>query len=359
MCRESKIGPHTLERLKEAMKKSCESDEVFAISRLLSMVFWDAEIRKSLSNQGTVDVLLQLLERLVDVMEKQGPISAFAFNISADVMRIFFQLTSEFGPLNMQVAAASSAYPMTTEAAKLEGNHIGEVPAYIADLFSRSIELLKRILLFDFRDAQRSQLQMTCIPFAINMPKEQILKFDAFVTLPHLMKILNHQLVAQDQSSAASMLMLFTKIARDEPKTRALFMESLFPRWREIFQQQGDAVAMPPQHNGTMGKLIIDCMQSSNTGLHFYANEFVFLLCNERAGAFTKFVGFGPAAGHLAVRGLMNVGDVAKRTGATSGEFSFLLRFCSLWIWRNRKWRGCSTRASSCERLEGNFHSRT
>merc|ERR1711991_314366 len=71
-------------------------------------------------------------------------------------------------------------------------------------------------------------------------------------------------------------------------------------------------------------------MQSANTGLHFYANEFVFLLCNENAGAFTRFVGFGPAAGssslflsffslyfegHLAVRGLMNFGDVAQKTG--------------------------------------------
>lgn len=86
-------------------------------------------------------------------------------------------------------------------------------------------------------------------------------------------------------------------------------MQTMFPRWKEIFESaDNDGVQMPSQHRDTMGKLVIDCMQSINTGLHFYANEFVFLLCNENAGAFTRFVGFGPAAGHLAVRGLMNFG---------------------------------------------------
>jgi hypothetical protein len=129
--------------------------------------------------------------------------------------------------------------------------------------------------------------------------------------LPHLMDILHHHLERNDNSAAASLLMLFTKIARDESRTRAIFMMRLFPRWKEVFDSNdGEGVRMPRQHEGTTGKLIIDAMQSSNTGLQFYANEFVFLLCNENAGAFTKFVGFGPAAGHLAVRGLMNMGSV-------------------------------------------------
>lgn len=42
--------------------------------------------------------------------------------------------------------------------------------------------------------------------------------------------------------------------------------------------------------------------------MQFFSNEFVFLLCNETAGAFTRFVGFGSAAGHLAMRGLMKIG---------------------------------------------------
>ncbi len=125
------------------------------------------------------------------------------------------------------------------------------------------------------------------------------------------MDILHHHLEVGDNSATASVLMLFTKIARDEPRTRAIFMMRLFPRWKEVFDSNdGEGVRMPKQHEGTTGKLIIDGMQSSNTGLQFYANEFVFLLCNENAGAFTKFVGFGPAAGHLAVRGLMNMGNV-------------------------------------------------
>jgi hypothetical protein len=78
----------------------------------------------------------------------------------------------------------------------------------------------------------------------------------------------------------------------------------------------------------------VDAMQSSNTGLQFYANEFVYLLCNESAGAFTRFVGFGPAAGHLAVRGLMNMGSVKgkerKREREREKEIFFfvLVKFC-------------------------------
>ena len=319
VLREENWGQKSFNCLKGSMKQSMEGDTIFALCRLLNMELWDIDIRNSLLNQETVDTLIALLTHHVEHLEKSGeePANSHRFNIAGDVMRMFFQLTTEYGPLNRQVASAGTAYPMTSEASKLESDaHSEPFPPYIDSLFVQSIELLKRVLLFDFNDAKKSQLQMTCIPYALNMSKEQILKFDAYVTLPHLIKICNHQLVSQDFSAAASMLMLFTKIARDEPKTRALFMETMFPKWREIFQSEGDAVKMPPQHNDTMGKLIIDAMQSSNTGLQFYANEFVFLLCNENAGAFTRFVGFGPAAGHLAVRGLMNFGgDVAQRTG--------------------------------------------
>ncbi len=312
VVREAVWGPVALQWLQDAVKRGRDSDETFALGRLLNMLLWDKEIVEQVSNQAIVDLLLDLLVTSVAHLEgKPDPdlaADARRYNIAGDTMRMFFQLTMDFGPLASRNAAA---YPMTSEAQKQEEKQRQEkpIPPHIADLFARSLEPLQRALLFDYRDVRKSQLQLACITYAINMPKEQILRFDAYKTLPHLMDILHHHLEHKDDAAAASLLMLFTKIARDESKTRAIFMMRMFPRWKEIFESDNsEGVRMPEQHQGTTGKLIIDGMQSSSTGLQFYANEFVYLLCNESPGAFTRFVGFGPAAGHLAVRGLMNLG---------------------------------------------------
>lgn len=41
---------------------------------------------------------------------------------------------------------------------------------------------------------------------------------------------------ALDAAAATTIFMLFTKIVRDEPQTRALFMHVMFPRWREVLE---------------------------------------------------------------------------------------------------------------------------
>jgi hypothetical protein len=309
--REAQWGPLAFAWLQEAAPRCKDSDEVFALGRLMNTLLWDREIATALSGQPLITLLLDLLNHCVARLEapSEGDLAAEArrFNIAGDAMRMFFQLTMDFGPLASKQAAA---YPMTSEAQKQEEEQRKDrpVPPHIAQLFALSLEPLQRALLFDFRDVRKSQLQLACITYAINMPKEQTLKFDAYKTLPHLMDILNYHLEKNDAAAAASTLMLFTKIARDEPKTRAIFMTRMFPRWKEVFESTAEGVRMPEQHLNTPGKLVIDAMQSSSTGLQFYANEFVYLLCNESAGAFTHFVGFGSAAGHLAVRGLMNLG---------------------------------------------------
>jgi hypothetical protein len=325
VLREAKEGPAVVLLLEAAAKVSPDSEEVFAFCRLLNMMLWDAEIMASINDERFVDLLLTLLKHSVTCLEKDsnsGPVDMLRFSIAGDVARMFFQLTMEFGPLNKNHAKSASAYPITSESVKLEDQtkETVPVPAHISKMFENSMEILKTALLFDFKDPRKSQLQLACVTYALNLPKEQILKFDAFVVLPHLMNICHFHLENKTVSASASMLMLFTKIARDEPRTRAIFMQKMFPEWKAIFEDDsGDNVKMPKQHEGTTGKLVIDCMQSSNAGLQFYANEFVFLLCNENAGAFTKFVGFGPAAGHLAVRGLMNMGGATGGGGRGAG----------------------------------------
>lgn len=321
VLREADYGHSTVVCLKHVASQSLESEEVFALCRLLNMELWDPHLKHQVESVELVDLLLRLLQHNVTALDNSkgsSPQDVHRFNIAGDVMRMFFQLSSEFGPLSQKAAKSAAAYPITSESNVFEEQLRRDVPfpPHVAHLFEQSIELLKRALLFDYRDARMSQLQIACVTYAINLPKEQILKFDAFVVLPYLMDILiYHMELGQDEGYIASLLMLFTKIARDEPRTRAIFMQRLFPNWKAVFENPShEPVRMPKQHEGTPGKLIIDYMQASNTGLHFYANEFVFLLCNENAGAFTTFVGFGPAAGHLAIRGLMNVGGKAEGT---------------------------------------------
>jgi hypothetical protein len=70
-----------------------------------------------------------------------------------------------------------------------------------------------------------------------------VLPFELFVqVLPHLMDILHHHLERADNSAASSVLMLLTKIARDESRTRAIFMMRLFPRWKEVFDSNDGEV---------------------------------------------------------------------------------------------------------------------
>lgn len=313
VLRGSNWAPLAFEALVGAVQQSKDSDLTFALCRLLNMVLWDADMRAQVSHRQLVDLLLDLFKHHVEGLESTKSTSAdqVRFNIAGDAVRMMFQLTSEYGPLSEKNAKEAKAYPMTSESSKLEEKFLEEspIPEHIRHLFLESVEPLKRALLLDFHDHARRQLQLSCMTYALNLPKEQILAFDAYKVLPYLIKICEFHLNMPefDASATATILMLFTKIVRDEPRTRALFLQAMFPRWQEILQSDQDIVAMPPQHNGTIGKRIIDCMQTSNTGLQFYSNEFVFLLCNEQAEAFTRFVGFGPGAGHLAVRGLLGM----------------------------------------------------
>ena len=314
--REANWGPLTLDAIQNEAKKNPDSDDMFALCRLLNMTLCNSETLEAVNGQPLVDVLLFLLNHSLSALEQNSHnennlIDARRFSIAGDSMRMFFIMTQKFGPLSKSHASAASAYPMTSESAKLEAQEIIEnpIPEFIAFLFDKTMDCLNRALLLDFTDSRMLNLQLACVTYALNLPKEQVLQFDAYRVLPHLMKICQHILTIQNRSASTSMLMLFTKIVRDEPKTRAIFMMNMFPKWKEVFEaNSGENVRMPEQHENTPGKLVIDAMQDADTGLHFYANEFVFILCNENAGAFTKFVGFGPAAGHLAIRGLMNMG---------------------------------------------------
>lgn len=74
--------------------------------------------------------------------------------------------------------------------------------------------------------------------YALNLPRERILSFDAYKVLPYLIKILGFHLQASSHDAAAltTIFMLFCKITRDEPQTRALFMTTIFPHWQAVLQ---------------------------------------------------------------------------------------------------------------------------
>ena len=76
-------------------------------------------------------------------------------------MRMFFQITMDYGPL---ASKSSEAYPMTSEAKKVEEARQKEnpVPPHIANLFVRSTVPLKRALLFE-TDLKKVRVHPRCL----------------------------------------------------------------------------------------------------------------------------------------------------------------------------------------------------
>jgi hypothetical protein len=183
VLREQNWGLLSLGWLEQAASLSSDSDAVFALCRLLNALLWDKQIAAQVGRLAFIDILLRLLEHVVVSLEKKeagvdSDTQTRRFNIAGDVMRIFFQLTMEYGPL---ASKSKTAYPITSEAKVQEEERLKQtpVPEHVSYLFSKSIELLKRALLLDFRDAREAQLQLACVTYAINLPKAQILQFDA------------------------------------------------------------------------------------------------------------------------------------------------------------------------------------
>lgn len=132
------------------------------------MVVWEPAMRESVSNQSMVDLLLALFSEHVAALDSGVPSTrdAMRFNIAGDTVRIMFQLTSEYGPLSDGTANAARAYPMTSEAAKVEAEVAAgrPAPAHLQALWLHSVEPLKRALLLDFHDPSRRQLQVGTVP---------------------------------------------------------------------------------------------------------------------------------------------------------------------------------------------------
>jgi len=117
-----------------------------------------------------------------------------------------------------------------------------------------------------------------------------------------------------------TLLMLVHRMARAHPDAYQELREAVFPAARYARGALPVGVEVPYADEDTMTNRLVKLMSDSNPAVSHYAQEVLFTLCGENQDEFTRNVGFGSAAGLLAMRGFMKLPDdpLEKRTSSAS-----------------------------------------
>ena len=106
-----------------------------------------------------------------------------------------------------------------------------------------------------------------------------------------------------------TLLMLLTRMIGLSDVARAEAREVVFPAAKyakEVLAsttKQHDAVQQPYADEDTRANRLIALLSNANAGVCQTTQQFLFQLCDSDKDEFTRLVGFGSAAGFLAMRG--------------------------------------------------------
>jgi hypothetical protein len=119
-----------------------------------------------------------------------------------------------------------------------------------------------------------------------------------------------------------TLLMLVHRMARAHPDAYHELRETVFPAARYARGALPVGVEVPYADEDTMTNRLVKLMSDSNPAVSHYAQEVLFTLCGENQDEFTRNVGFGSAAGLLAMRGFMKLPDdpLEKRKSSASSS---------------------------------------
>lgn len=111
-----------------------------------------------------------------------------------------------------------------------------------------------------------------------------------------------------------TLLMLVDRLARGSDATRQQLRALVLPPakyGRDVLVSGG--VEQPHAADDSLCNLLVARMGAADLGVSHYAGDLLFALCDDDADEFTRCVGFGRAAGLLAMRGLMRTPAATTR----------------------------------------------
>ena len=205
-----------------------------------------------------------------------------------DVLKTLYNLTERFSPI------------------KGEGRE--EASEEVKEkCFLKSVGMLKKIIEMKVESSQDYDVKLFAINFAINMPPSiWVSHFDGRKVVPQLVQLFQLFLSNENkkQQLLAPILVLLNNIALNIPPTRPLFYDLFFPN---PIGEREDLVAPPKEIEGTLGEKLVQIMFSPNDALKILSGDLLWTICQEDPSYFSRTVGFGNGAGHLAYKGMLKM----------------------------------------------------
>jgi len=165
------------------------------------------------------------------------------------------------------------------------------------------------------------EVRICCINCFINIPVKffriLVVLGDKDVTLKTFIDSLEHEIrnVGDDSKNLPMLLMVGHFLLSQAPEVRPYFFQRLFPN-RDLEKEEEEDTGEDSKVNmdvkfkdtDTLGNRMVKYMTSFNQALKHSASELLFSLVGEDAQNLVRLVGFGNAAGVLAMRNLFGMG---------------------------------------------------
>mmetsp|Transcript_3858 Transcript_3858/g.4275 ORF Transcript_3858/g.4275 Transcript_3858/m.4275 type:complete len:455 (+) Transcript_3858:70-1434(+) len=278
---------------------SAYDDEVlFAHARLLCLVsfpkqeeVYQASVKK-LQELGCLQIIGVYFEKLVKEFPAKRPKALF------EVLRIVFNLTVSLGAL-----------------AKGEKESYEKVVPNFESLIKSSLQ----VLYATEKHVEVLQYKEQVVNCFLNIPTKFITIIlqpkgisQSEKTLGALMELLEITLERIPNECPIQLLMLLCCIAHNFVPAQRYFLEKMFPH-RDLGVELELEVGKPAVETAQkdypcMGNKLIPFLMSLKEADKYFANELMFQICGENDKVFIKLVGFGPAAGQLAMRNMFGMG---------------------------------------------------
>lgn len=270
-----------LQFLVSSLENTKASDsKAFPLCRILLQLSSDTSRASELTKLKVIPILTRLIE---ESLSHDVPLS-----IAGDLLKTIFTLTISLGPLH---SFGGPSQPTSEQ---------------ISD-YKKLFPLYKKVLNLP---ADQLPLKLTIVSCLINTPAECNEMLSDEDILRELVEILRVQLQQNDLVDALTpILVLLTHLTQNVPSARTSFRKAILPE-----KINEDVTMEGTQENVSLSAKIKTLMTSSNVALKHYAQQFLFVLCNEEGEEFSRLVGLGLGAGLLQEQQMLNMFTRLKPT---------------------------------------------
>jgi hypothetical protein len=293
------------ERLKAINIENPESQAILCpMLRLLFLAARPVEenlAHRDLAAMGTFIDIFNILKYAVNQLGFPSP---NAIPLVRECLQNMFNITIDMGPLgkgNMKYEDITPNYE--------------EVVTVLLGIFNTPMTTF---------DPVQYDIRLCCINCFINIPVKffriLVVLGDKDSTLKTLCDALEYEVreVGDNSKNLTMILMVSQLLLSQSLESRPYYFQRLFPN-RDLERESLDAseetnINMDVLHkdSDTLGNRIVKYMTSFNQALKYSASELLFALVGEDAELLVRLVGFGNAAGLLAMRNLFGMGKHLK-----------------------------------------------